>query len=75
MEKETPESLAELRHIVENAIGKMGFRPKRIRIPYIVRSKSRYSPHQGNKERAKAQKRLIAEAERELRQNPERLPL
>jgi hypothetical protein len=66
MQKETQKSLAELQLIVENTIGKMGFRPKRIRIPYIVCSKSRYEPHRGAKERRKDQKRA---------QNPERLPL
>jgi hypothetical protein len=43
---------------IENAIAKMGFRPKRIRVPFIVRNKSQYEPHQGLKERQKALKRI-----------------
>jgi hypothetical protein len=69
------QDLADLQLIVENTIGKMGFSPKRIRIPYIVRSKSRYDPHQGIKERKKAQKRLEAQAAKERLDDSTRLLL
>jgi hypothetical protein len=58
MERQTSRSLMKQRNMLENAIAKMGFRPKRVRVPFVAVSTSRYDAHQGNKERARRKARL-----------------
>lgn len=49
--------IGEVAQATSNALARMGYRPKRIRVPYIVQSTSKYDPHVGRKEKAKAAKR------------------
>jgi hypothetical protein len=58
MQKPTPEALAELAQLTSNTLARMGFRPKRIRVPYLLPNTSKYDPHVGRKEKAKALKRV-----------------